>query len=399
MKQKLVASIEKRLKSDEISPRNPVKFLFNCELGYIIDAAISVVYLYTRKTKGSKKKNILMAETISAIGHNIRNHYKLKQDSSVAAKAGAFLLYSFEEIGLLQVVMGAASNGHGTYVINVIDDDAISALWETVTNIKIEKLPSLVPYEDWTSTKHACGVSMVKTANTGVLSELTTETHPMVFECLNRSQRVGWNINKEILNISSWAFRNKVEAFSDIWELHSDEARQSKIREVKAILSIAKRFIDNTFWHLYYMDFRGRKYVATAYLHEQGTDVAKGLLYRADKKVINQQGFYWLLISIASNWAGDAGREDGLKTDKIPLNARVEWALDNEEILISYAENPKVNTNWMKADSPWQFLAACMEWHKAKEWLLIENFNRFEEGLPETDIYEYESHLECFIDG
>lgn len=146
---------------------------------------------------------------------------------------------------------------------------------------------------------------------------------------------------------------------------------------------------------LYYCDFRGRKYPATAYLHEQGSDLARGLLLRADKKAIGEQGFFWLCISIASNWAGDAGREDGYKTDKIPLNDRVYWTLDNEEVLLSYAESPKVNQGWMSADKPWQFLAACKELYDFRIWQNIQSMN-FD---VEYDEYGYESHLECFIDG
>lgn len=119
---------------------------------------------------------------------------------------------------------------------------------------------------------------------------------------------------------------------------------------------------------LYYYDFRGRKYPTTAYLHEQGSDLARGLLIRADKKAIGERGFFWLLVSIASNWAGDAGRDDKAKTDKIPLEDRFQWALDNEDIFLSYAESPKVHQGWMKADKPWQFLAACMELMKFRIW-------------------------------
>jgi DNA-directed RNA polymerase len=134
----------------------------------------------------------------------------------------------------------------------------------------------------------------------------------------------------------------------------------------------------------------GRKYPVTAYLHEQGSDLARGLLIRADKKAVGKEGFFWLLVSIASNWAGSSGREDGAKTDKIPLKDRYLWVLDNEEIILSYAENPKVNQGWMKADSPWQFLAACLELMKIRIW---QSKNRNYED------YSYESHMECYIDG
>ena len=141
---------------------------------------------------------------------------------------------------------------------------------------------------------------------------------------------------------------------------------------------------------MYTFDFRGRKYPNTAYLHEQGSDLARGMLMRADKKAIGHSGYFWLLVSIASTWAGDSGRPDGAKTDKIPLTERAEWVLDNEEIILSYADSPKVNQGWMKADKPWQFIAACFELKK----LRIHQYH-----LDDFEDYTYESHLECYIDG
>jgi len=389
MRQKIVDSLKRRLDT-EINPRNPVKFLMTLDIEEITDIAISIVYLYTRITRGSGKKTVYLTEVISAIGHGIRNRYKMQKDSGLAAKAGAFILYSFEEVGLITVTLGQGAKGHATYIIQVDDDDAISALWDNLDEIKTEKLPSETPYNPWTSSKHPTGPHLVKTNNKTVLEQLTPETHPIVFSCINKAMSTGWHINEDIYNIYAWALRNKTDAFADIWEITNPEAKQSKIREAKAIGSIAKRFLGKTFYHLYYYDFRGRKYPATAYLHEQGSDLAKGLLLRSDKKSIGDSGFNWLLISIASNWAGDAGRSDGAKTDKIPLKDRIHWSLDNEEILLSYAQSPKVNQGWMKADKPWQFLAACYELLHLREW-------QFKHG--NFDDYRYESHLECYIDG
>ena len=389
-KQKLTGSLIRRINT-EIAPQNPVKFLNEIDVNFAIDLAISILYLYTRVGRGAAKKITLMTEVISAIGHGIRNKHKMKKDSALAAKSGAFILYSFEEIGLVYVVLGKAANTHATYTIEVTDEERISELWDGLPNNTTEKLPSETPYCPWTSTRHICDVSMVKTNNKEVLRKLTPETHPIVFDCLNKAQQVGWTINEDIYHIYTWALRNKTDAFADIWEMHNAEAKQSKIREAKAIGGIAKRFIGKVFYHLYVLDFRGRKYTTTAYLHEQGTDLAKGLLLRADSAPIGEQGYFWLLISIASNWAGDAGREDGYKTDKIPLNDRVYWVLDNEEIILSYAESPKVNQGWMKADKPWRFLAACIELKKLREW-------QFTVGGGSED-YDYESHLECYIDG
>ena len=393
MKQSLVANLAFRLGKD-LKPQNTVRFLLEVAVEDCIDIAIGVLYLYTNKT-GRGPKVASMTEVISAIGSTVRSKAKMKKDSGLAAKAGAFILYTFEEVGIIVVELGAAHNGHNTYLVNVKDEDKLADLWETITADKTEKLPSLIPYDSWTSAKHSTGVMLVKTFDKDVLKSLTPETHPIVFDVVNRAQKVGWRINKAIYDIYAWALRNKTDAFSDIWEMHNPEAKQSKLREAKAIGAISKRFLDETFYHLYTYDFRGRKYCSTAYLHEQGTDLAKGLLLRDECCEIGEQGFFWLCISIASNWAGDAGREDGVKTDKMPLKDRVYWVLDNEEIILSYAYNPKVNQGWMKGEKPWQLLAACFEYKNFVEWQQeirhLPNFNELR--------YTYKSHLECFVDG
>jgi DNA-directed RNA polymerase len=393
MRAELKTLLEGRI-SREIAPQNPIKFLQKVDVEEYLDAVISIVYLYTRPKKGLQKASIYLTEVISAIGHAVRGKLRQKRDSALAAKTGGFLLYSFEQLGLLQITLGHGSKGHATYIIQVLDDELLCSLWEDVDVSKVDKFPSETPYAPWTSTKHPSGAVMVKTGNRDVLEAIRPETHPIVFDCINRAQEQGWNINEDIYRIHLWALRNKTEAFSDIWEQQNPEARTTKLREARAIGDIAKRFLDKTFYHLYYYDFRGRKYPTSAYLHEQGSDLARGLLLRADKKALGEAGFFWLMVSIASNWAGDSGREDGAKTDKIPLRDRYLWALDNEEILLDYAEHPKVSQGWMKADKPWQFLASCIELMKLREWQSLHG-----RGENNFEDYSYESSLECYIDG
>lgn len=393
LRSQLIAFLLSRF-DKEIAPQNPIKFLKKFAVEDYLDVLISVVYLYTRPKKGLKKNAIYFTELCSAMGHSVRNRLKQKQNSAIAVKTGAFLLYSFEQLGVLQVLLGQGSKGHASYIVQVLDDEKLQSLWENVAIGEIEKLPSLEPYPAWTSIKHPTGISLIKTNSKPVLDSVAPETHPIVFDCVNRAQEQGWQINEDVYKTHLWALRNRTEAFSDIWEQQNPEARTTKLREAKAIGDIAKRFLGKTFYHLYYYDFRGRKYPSTAYLHEQGSDLARGLLIRADKKPIEKQGFFWLAVSIASNWAGDAGREDGLKTDKIPLIDRFLWTLDNEEIILAYAQYPKVHQGWMNADKPWQFLAACNELSKLRSWQ-----SEFGQGDNPYEDYSYASHLECYIDG
>jgi DNA-directed RNA polymerase len=393
MRQRIIASLSYRINT-EIAPQNPVKFLSKLNLEEVYNLTIPIIYLYTRIK--DKSKQIYMNELVSAIGHTIRSSFSLKRDSALAAKAGAFILYTFEECGILRVALGASRGKHASYVIEVLHDEHIVKMWEGIAVEKTEKLPSLAPYAPWIHSKHESGANIVKTRSRDVLDSLTAEKFPIVFEAVNRAQEVGWCINESVYNLVNWALRNKTDAFADIWEMQNPEAKQSKLREAKTIANMARRFLNTVFYHMYYLDFRGRKYPATAYLHEQGSDLAKGLLLRADSKPITEQGFFWLMISIANNWAGSSGREDGAKTDKIPLNERVYWALDNEEILISYAENPKVNQGWMEADKPWQFLAACIELKRFRDWQALHKAAIQEGSL---DAFAYSSSLEVYIDG
>lgn len=248
MRKKLLASIRRRLQ-DEIAPQSTVKFLKDIPVEDIINTAISVIYLFTRTTRRSKMKDATMSEVVTAIGHGIRTKAGLKRDSAIASKAGGFVLYSFQVMKILQVKLGPGPNGHATYVIELMDDDVLISLWESLPTDKIEKLPSTKPYAAWTSARHETGLSIVKTGNREVLDELTPETHPIVFDTLNKAQAVGWRVNESVYPLVNWALRNKADAFSDIWEIHSNEARQSKIREATAISSIAKRFIGQVFYH------------------------------------------------------------------------------------------------------------------------------------------------------
>ena len=132
----------------------------------------------------------------------------------------------------------------------------------------------------------------------------------------------------------------------------------------------------------------GRKYCTTAYYHEQGTDVARGLLLRDEADIIGEGGYMWLMISIASNWAGNSGLYDDAKTDKIPLKDRFYWAENHIDELLMYGSDPLSFHGWMKADKPWQFLAGCDE---------LVNIVRWEEAG--NDKFEFVSNLEVYIDG
>ena len=127
--------------------------------------------------------------------------------------------------------------------------------------------------------------------------------------------------------------------------------------------------------------------------------MARALLRRADSKPMTKDGFNWLLITIASTWAGDAGRADGYKTDKIPLKDRIAWAEFYEDKFLAYAELPYVNQEWMQADAPWQFLAACFELKRLREWQITEARRVGVDDWAFFENYTMPTHFEAYIDG
>jgi DNA-directed RNA polymerase len=332
---------------------------------------LETLFLYTRP---KHNEPTILSELLTALGN------KLSKDPSSKARAqeAADLVYELEVHRVLSIRVTQVGQNN-VYIVEVLNDDAIVEAWRRCPKQRTTIYPSLVPYNPWTALRHdQLTYPLVKT---------NAELPPLpaiVLDAVNRAQSVGWQINTRVLAVASWAHKYREEAFSDIWKQVSKEARITKGREVSTVLTMAEDLSGAIFYHGYYLDFRGRLYVASAYLHEQGADVAKGLLLRADSKPLGVEGLKWLKISIASNWAGTSARDDKAKTDKIPLTERVQWVDDNHEIIIAYATNPKVFKGWMGADKCWQFLAACMEYEAA-----------WRSGKPE----EHVSSLECFVDG
>lgn len=394
----LLKSISGRI-ANEISNRDKIAFLKNLDIAVCVEILVSTVYLYSRPRK-SKENRIVFAAIASAIGHAIRGEYKLKKDSAVAVKAGAFLLYSLEELGIACLEKKRGRNNHGSYFFTVLDEEAIKDLWAALPKHTIAKIPSEAPYAEWRGAIHETGAHLIKTGNKGILSEVSLEKTPMIFECVNRMQNTAWVLSEEIYLLQKWALKIKAPVFDSIWKISNSESKASKLREVKTVFLIASKFIGKSFYHMYYMDFRSRIYPSTAYLHEQGTDVAKGLLKRAAKKPMTKAGFYWLMIHLANCWAGVV--EGGsLKTDKISLDDRYRWAASNENALIDFAMYPRENKLWMNADSPWQFLAACMELSALRTW----QYEKWVENGSEGDLsicfnnFDFPSNLVVYIDG
>jgi hypothetical protein len=391
------------------------------DLDKLLNRAIECVYVYTREGHKDSEDKVRMGDLILKIGQpfakkarsrygnlqgNHRAIYKTATNTSIALQMGAHILYSFELLGLVERIetRGKNKEGHSDYFILSKDDRKLTSLRETIPVKESNKYPQKEPYNDWHGSVNA-GFKLIKTNDQDILKSLNPEDFPTLFKAVNQSQRIGWKVNWDVAELFEWALRTEQDAFGDIWEMTNPQAKESKLREATSVLHTAKVMgdipgqdlvndegeinevtvpTDNAFYHLYYYDFRGRKYPATAYLHEQGTDAAKGLLLTAEQKPLGKDGYQWLLLNAANNWAGNSGREDGAKTDKIALYERVSFAEKNLDTWLEWAGDPFNNKGWMSADKPWQFISTIMEIYNAH---------------THDNPFDYETGFVVYIDG
>lgn len=131
---------------------------------------------------------------------------------------------------------------------------------------------------------------------------------------------------------------------------------------------------DERFYYVYQTDFRGRMYPC-GNLTPQGTDWQKGLLQFADGVALGEHGAKWLAIHLANTWANDG-------IDKKSYKERVDWVNNNAQMIINCGNHPLDCPEWMDAEEPFCFLAACMEW---AEYSVQGN--------------TYESHIAVALDG
>jgi DNA-directed RNA polymerase len=252
----------------------------------------------------------------------------------------------------------------------------------------------VVQPRDWTNpfdggylSSNIKPLRLVKTRQKTYLSDLKNVEMPIVYEAINSLQRTPWQINSQVLKVMAelWEDGSVVAGLPprdgvpmpprphDI-ETNDVARKEYRIACAKAhmqnlsmtgkriafniSLNIAKRYEKfRRIFFPYQMDFRGRIY-AGPHLTPQGADHQKALLRFANGKPLGSEGWKWLAIH-GANVAG---------YDKVSLEDRVNWVMDNEEQILAIAKDPYANRGWSKMvgeveiDKPWQFLAFCFEW-------------------------------------
>lgn len=117
-------------------------------------------------------------------------------------------------------------------------------------------------------------------------------------------------------------------------------------------LEVARAYRDEEFFLPHNIDFRGRAYPMAPYLNQMNADNSRGLLLFSEAKPLGENGLRWLKIQLA-NLAG---------YDKASFSEREQFAMDHlDDILDSADKGLHGRRWWLRAEDPWQCLAACIE--------------------------------------
>lgn len=199
-------------------------------------------------------------------------------------------------------------------------------------------------------------------------------------EALNHAQSVLWRINEPMLDLVRWAYEadlgravglpaksslavpeKPTEDMDDAERVKVSRERREKrtanrgfIGEriiLEQALATAENLVGKPFWTPMNLDYRGRVY-AMPLFNFQGADHIRSMFLFNEGQVLTEEGMYWLKVHVANTGAFN-------KIDKAPFDERVKWVDDNLAMILDVADNPRFNRQWMEADSPFMFVAAC----------------------------------------
>ncbi|KAM0294301.1 hypothetical protein ACHAPM_011395 [Fusarium culmorum] len=219
-----------------------------------------------------------------------------------------------------------------------------------------------------------------------------------VFKGLDVLGKTPWRINNNVLDVMVEAW-NSGDAIANMPTLTpnlvtpaeptgSDPLlRRAWYRNVKAVeneraalhsqrcymnlqLEIARAFRKQVIYFPHNMDYRGRAYPLPTYLNHMGADHTRALLRFANGKELGEKGLRWLKIHLANLYG----------YDKASFSEREAFATENLPNIVESVANPLGGSRWwLKAEDPWQCLAACFELKAAHD---LEDPTKYVSSLP-----------------
>jgi len=335
---------------------------------------------------------------------------------SVKAKVGAFLMSALIEIAKVPVTLihpetkeevtqmqPAFSHSHqyrlGKKLGVIIANKALVAQLkrEPVHSLLAKHLPMLVEPDPWTRfnkggfISHPTKIMRIKQGDKDqrhyAEAAIGQGEMDQTFKGLDVLGKTSWRINQPVFDVMLEAW-NSGEAIAEIPpetpdlsippEPESSNDPLERRRWVKAVknventrsglhsqrcfqnfqLEIARALRNEVFYFPHNIDFRGRAYPIPPYLNHMGADHCRGILTFGEGKELGVSGMKWLKIHLANVFG----------YDKASLSEREEFAIRHMTDIYDSATRPLEGSRWwLKAEDPWQCLAACIEIRNAIE--------------------------------
>lgn len=251
---------------------------------------------------------------------------------------------------------------------------------------------------DWTSYNTGCYVDPKLSARVPLVRTLDKSHQKLVqrsirsgecqpvLDALNLIQSVPLRINEAVLKQveACWELGLTVSKFpnkngitlpktpENWFQMSKEEQRTWKRNKEKIILrnraidaevanmahdlATARSYFNmGDFYLPHSLDFRGRVYPVPVFNHQRA-DHIRALFEFANGLPLGKDGHYWLAIHLAN--CGDFE-----KISKKSFEERYQWVLDNTEMIVEIGNDPDgTREQWLAADKPFSFLAACVEW-------------------------------------
>ena len=223
---------------------------------------------------------------------------------------------------------------------------------------------------------------LVKTRNKAYQEELGTCDLSRIYHAANLLQSTPWQIDQQVYDLAydCWKQGAKIKglpssldevlpAKPDDIETNTDSRRQwrkaaakihfhneslesQRLQLLKTMFVADKVKLNENIYFPIQLDFRGRGYFLPLFLNPQGTSLSKALMrFSRGKPIVTEQQLNHLKIHLANTW--------GL--DKKSHEERLNWVESNTDLIKCSGIDPYSNTQWMQADDPFAFYAACKE--------------------------------------
>ncbi|KAK4481656.1 hypothetical protein RD792_012563 [Penstemon davidsonii] len=280
------------------------------------------------------------------------------------------------------------------YGVIECDPLVLAGIDKTVKHMIIPYVPMLVPPKKWRGYDKGGYLFLpsylMRTHGSRKQQDAVRTVPPKqmqkVYEALDTLGNTKWRVNKRILSVveSVWAGGGNIAGLVNredvpIPELMlSDDLIEVKkwkwsVRKVKKInqerhsqrcdtelkLSVARKMKDEEgFYYPHNLDFRGRAYPMHPHLNHLSSDVCRGILEFAEGRPLGKSGLHWLKIHLANLYGGGV--------EKLSYDERLSFVENNIAEIFDSADN-SLNGNrwWLKAEDPFQCLAACINLSEA----------------------------------